>query len=218
MEMINKKNRYIIFNCCKGIDICKCASFVSAGGVIVYPTDTIYGIGCNPYNDNSVERIFNIKGRSKKKPLPILASNIHDVEKIVSLGKIGKLLAKKFWPGGLTIVSPIIDENISTKVTANKMSVGMRIPNNNCTLSLLKYCKYLVGTSANKSGDKPSRSSCEIISSSLHGFDALLDGGIVEKGVESTIVDLSDSTVPKIIREGAITSKEIYRVLATIQQ
>ena len=130
MGMINKKNRYIIFDCCEHTDICECASFVIAGGVIVYPTDTIYGIGCNPYNDDSVERIFKIKGRNKKKPLPILASNINDVEKIVSLGKIGKLLAKRYWPGGLTIVSQIIDENISTKVTAGKMSVGVRIPNN----------------------------------------------------------------------------------------
>jgi tRNA threonylcarbamoyl adenosine modification protein (Sua5/YciO/YrdC/YwlC family) len=217
MGMINKKNRYIIFDCCEDIDICECASFVIAGGVIVYPTDTIYGIGCNPYNDDSVERIFKIKGRNKKKPLPILASNINDVEKIVSLGKIGKLLAKRYWPGGLTIVSQIIDENISTKVTAGKMSVGVRIPNINCTLSLLKYCKYLVGTSANKSGDKPSKSSCEIMSSSLHGFDALLDGGTVENGIESTVVDLSDPIAPKVIREGAITSKEIYMVLAANQ-
>ena len=218
MGMINKKNRYTIFDCCEDIDIRECASFVIAGGVIVYPTDTIYGIGCNPYNDDSVERIFKIKGRSKKKPLPILASSINDVEKIVSLGKIGKLLAKRYWPGGLTIVSQTIDKNISTKVTAGKMSVGVRIPNNNCTLSLLKYCKYLVGTSANKSGDKPLKSSCEIMSSSLHGFDALLDGGTVEKGIQSTIVDLSDPTAPKVIREGAITSKEIYMVLAAIQQ
>ena len=218
MGMINKKNRYTIFDCCEDIDIRECASFVIAGGVIVYPTDTIYGIGCNPYNDDSVERIFKIKGRSKKKPLPILASSINDVEKIVSLGKIGKLLAKRYWPGGLTIVSQTIDENISTKVTAGKMSVGVRIPNNNCTLSLLKYCKYLVGTSANKSGDKPLKSSREIMSSSLHGFDALLDGGTVEKGIQSTVVDLSDPTAPKVIREGAITSKEIYMVLAAIQQ
>ena len=217
MGMINKENHYVIFNCCKDIDIYKCASLVIAGGVIVYPTDTIYGIGCNPYNDNSVERIFEIKDRNKRKPLPILASNIDDVEKIVSLGKIGKLLAKRYWPGELTIISPIVDKNISTKVTASKMSVGVRIPNNKCTLSLLKYCKYLVGTSANKSGEKSLKSCSEIISSSLHGFDALLDGGTVKKGVESTVVDILDSTAPRVIREGGIASKEIYRTLTATQ-
>jgi L-threonylcarbamoyladenylate synthase len=187
-----------------------------SGGVIVYPTDTTYGIGCNPYNDKSVERIFKIKGRNKNKPLPILASSIQDIEKIVSLGKIGELLARAYWPGALTIISPIIDENISTKVTSGKMSIGVRIPNNKCILSLLRHCKYLVGTSANKSGENPATNPSGIISSSLHGFDALLDGGTVERGVESTIVDLTD-LAPKIIRERAITSQEIYKVLDSIR-
>ena len=209
----NLKRQFRVFDCHKDIEIFQCASLVKSGGVIVYPTDTIYGIGCNPYNDKSVERIFKIKGRNKNKPLPILASNIQDIEKIVSLGKIGKLLARTYWPGALTIISPIIDENISTKVTSGKMSIGVRIPNNKCILSLLRHCKYLVGTSANKSGENPSKNPSEIISSPLHGFDALLDGGTVEGGVESTIVDLTDFT-PKIIRERAITSQEIYKVLA----
>lgn len=209
---VNLKKQYRVFDCHKDIEIFKCASLVMSGGVIVYPTDTIYGIGCNPYNDNSVERIFKIKGRNKNNPLPILASNMQNIEKIVSLGKIGKLLASAYWPGALTIISPIIDENISTKVTSGKGSIGVRIPNNKCILSLLKHCKYIVGTSANKSGENPSKNSSEIISSSLHGFDALLDGGTVERGVESTIVDLT-GFAPKIIREGAITSQQIYRVL-----
>jgi L-threonylcarbamoyladenylate synthase len=208
----NLKRQFRVFDCHKDIEIFQCASLVMSGGVIVYPTDTIYGIGCNPYNDKSVERIFKIKGRNKNNPLPILASNIQDIEKIVSLGKIGKLLARTYWPGALTIISPIIDENISTKVTSGKMSIGVRIPNNKCILSLLRHCKYLVGTSANKSGENPSKNPSEIISSPLHGFDALLDGGTVEGGVESTIVDLTDFT-PKIIRERAITSQEIYKVL-----
>lgn len=208
----NLKRQFRVFDCHNDIEIFQCASLVMSGGVIVYPTDTIYGIGCNPYNDKSVERIFKIKGRNKNNPLPILASNIQDIEKIVSLGKIGKLLARTYWPGALTIISPIIDENISTKVTSGKMSIGVRIPNNKCILSLLRHCKYLVGTSANKSGENPSKNPSEIISSPLHGFDALLDGGTVEGGVESTIVDLTDFT-PKIIRERAITSQEIYKVL-----
>ncbi|MFL6317906.1 MAG: L-threonylcarbamoyladenylate synthase, partial [Nitrososphaeraceae archaeon] len=200
------------------IDIYKCASIVTSGGIIVYPTDTIYGIGCNPYNDSSVQRIFKIKGRNQKKPLPILASSIEDVEKIVSLDKIGKLLARKYWPGALTIVSTLRDKNISIKLTAGKKTIGVRIPNNKCTLMLLKHCKYLVGTSANRSGEKPPKSASEVMSSSLDDFDALLDGGTVEKGIESTIVDISDSTSPKVIREGAIRSEEVYKVLDAINQ
>jgi L-threonylcarbamoyladenylate synthase len=214
---INTKGR-IIYNCSNNTDIYKCASIVTSGGIIVYPTDTIYGIGCNPYNDSSVQRIFEIKLRNQKKPLPILASSIEDVEKIVSLDKTGKLLARKYWPGALTIVSPLIDKNISTKLTAGKKSIGVRIPNNKCTLLLLKYCKYLAGTSANKSGEKPLKSASEVMSSSLGDFDALLDGGTVEKGIESTIVDISDSTAPKVIREGAIRSEEVYKVLTAIHQ
>ncbi|MFL6411196.1 MAG: L-threonylcarbamoyladenylate synthase [Nitrososphaeraceae archaeon] len=214
---INTKG-HITYNCSNNIDIYKCASIVTSGGIIVYPTDTIYGIGCNPYNDSSVQRIFKIKGRNQKKPLPILASSIEDVEKIVSLDKIGKLLARKYWPGALTIVSTLRDKNISIKLTAGKKTIGVRIPNNKCTLMLLKHCKYLVGTSANRSGEKPPKSASEVMSSSLDDFDALLDGGTVEKGIESTIVDISDSTSPKVIREGAIRSEEVYKVLTAIHQ
>src|SRR5919199_5678533 len=216
MDSKTKTKGRIIYYCSNNADIYKCASIVSSGGILVYPTDTIYGMGCDPYNDGSVQRIFKIKGRDKIKPLPILASRIEDVEKIVSLGKIGKLLAYKYWPGALTIVSPLKDNNISAQLTAGKNSIGVRIPNNKCTLLLLKHCKYLAGTSANKSGEKPPKSVSEVMSSGLDHFDALLDGGTVEKGIESTIVDIVDANNPKIIREGAIKSEEVYKVLTTI--
>src|ERR671930_1730958 len=216
MEPRIKKKSHIIYSCTSNTDIYKCASIVVSGGIIVYPTDTIYGIGCNPYNYSSVQRIFKIKGRNKNKPLPILASTLEDVEKIVSLGEVGKVLASKYWPGALTIVSHLIDENISTILTSGKKSVGVRIPNNKCTLLLLKHCKYIAGTSANKSGDKPLKSPSEVILSSLDNFDALLDGGIIENGIESTVVDVLDPTSPKVVRQGAIKSEEVYKVLATI--
>jgi L-threonylcarbamoyladenylate synthase len=212
-----KSRQSIIYDCGKKADIYKCASIISSGGIVVYPTDTIYGIGCDPYNDDSVERIFKIKGRNKKRPLPILACSIEDIEKIVFLEKIGKLLACKYWPGALTIVSPLKDDNISSQLRAGKNSIGVRIPNNKCTLLLLKYCKYLAGTSANISGEKPPKSALEVMLSTLDNFDALLDGGTVEKGVESTIVDISDPTAPKIIREGAIKSEEVHKFLGTVR-
>jgi L-threonylcarbamoyladenylate synthase len=201
-----------VFSCS---DAEKCASIVKHGGVVVFPTDTIYGIGCDPYNDAAVKRIFRIKGRDEKKPLPVLAYSAQDAEKLIALGRTGMVLAKKYWPGALTIVAPITDNNrISPIVTAGSMNLAARVPANRCVLLLLKHCKYLVGTSANLSGQKSSKSVKEVLGSGLAGFDALLDGGAVEKGVESTIVDVAGAT-PKVVREGAIKAEEIYRSLET---
>jgi L-threonylcarbamoyladenylate synthase len=201
-----------VFSCS---DAEKCASIVKRGGVVIFPTDTIYGIGCDPYNDAAVERIFRIKGRDEKKPLPVLAYSTQDAEKLIALGRTGMALAKKYWPGALTIVAPITDNNrISPMVTAGSMNLAARVPANRCVLLLLKHCKYLVGTSANLSGQKSLKSVKEVLGSKLAGFDALLDGGTVEKGVESTIVDVAGAT-PKVVREGAIKAEEIYRSLET---
>lgn len=201
---------YEILTCATGIP--KCASIVKSGGVVVFPTDTIYGIGCDPYNDRTVARIFEIKGRDEGKPLPVLAYSMQDAEKVVALGTTGRALASRFWPGALTLVAPVVDKKISPRVTAGKAGVAVRIPSNECILSLLRECRYLVGTSANISGSKPCKSASEIVASGLAGFDALLDGGTVEKGVESTIVDVIDAK-PKVLREGAIKSSEIYEVI-----
>ena len=200
-----------LFSCS---DAEKCASIVKRGGVVVFPTDTIYGIGCDPYNDAAVKRIFRIKGRDEKKPLPVLAYSTQDAEKLIALGRTGMALAKKYWPGALTIVAPITDNRISPIVTAGSMNLAARVPANRCVLLLLKHCKYLVGTSANLSGQKSLKSVKEVLGSGLAGFDALLDGGAVEKGVESTIVDVAGAT-PKVVREGAIKAEEIYRSLET---
>lgn len=200
-----------LFSCS---DAEKCASIVKRGGVVVFPTDTIYGIGCDPYNDAAVKRIFRIKGRDEKKPLPVLAYSAQDAEKLIALGRTGMALAKKYWPGALTIVAPITDNRISPIVTAGSMNLAARVPANRCVLLLLKHCKYLVGTSANLSGQKSLKSVKEVLGSGLAGFDALLNGGAVEKGVESTIVDVAGAT-PKVVREGAIKAEEIYRSLET---
>jgi L-threonylcarbamoyladenylate synthase len=191
-----------------------CALVLKNGGVVVYPTDTIYGIGCDPYNDLAVKRIFTIKGRDEKKPLPVLTYSIQDAERIVSLGWSGRMLAERYWPGALTIVAPIIDRRISPRVMAGSSNLAVRVPSNNCVLLLLSHCKYLVGTSANMSGEKALKSAQEVLNSQLQGYDALLDGGTVEKGIESTIVSIEDK--PKILREGAIESKEITHLIGPI--
>ena len=214
MPKKTKKLPFKILKCNEQNDITKGASIVKNGGVIVFPTDTLYGIGCDPYDEKAVEKIFKIKNRDKTNPLPILASSIVDIEKIVLLDRTAKKLAQIYWPGALTIIVPLIDKKISDNLRAGKMSIGVRVPNNICALSLLKNCKYLTGTSANKSGEPGCKSFSEVLSSSLRGFDAILDGGEVEEGVESTIVDLTGQH-PRVIREGAIVSQAIFATLET---
>jgi L-threonylcarbamoyladenylate synthase len=202
-----------IFQCSED-SVANCAAVVNNGGVVVYPTDTIYGIGCNPYNALAVKRIFTIKRRCDKKPLPILTYSVQDAERIVSLGRIGRMLAERYWPGALTIVAPLIDHRISPQVMAGSSSLAVRIPANNCVLLLLSHCRYLVGTSANLSGERALKSAQEVLDSGLEGYDALLNGGTVEKGIESTIVSVEGK--PKILREGAIKSKEIAHLIGPI--
>lgn len=214
MSKKTKKLPFEILKCNERNDITTGASIVKNGGVIVFPTDTLYGIGCNPYDEKAVDKIFKIKNRDKVNPLPILASSVVDVERIALLDRTAKKLAQMYWPGALTVIVPLIDKNISHNLRAGKMIIGVRVPNNICALSLLKDCKYLTGTSANKSGEAGCKSFSEVLSSSLRGFDAILDGGEVEERIQSTIVDLTGQH-PRVIREGAIVSQAIYATLRT---
>lgn len=196
---------------CSDFGVARCAQIVKDGGVVVFPTDTVYGIGCDPHNDAAVKRIFSIKGREEKKPLPVLVSNIDDAEKIVSLGPRGRALADKFWPGGLTIVAPIKDTKMSPGVTAGKNSLAVRVPANECILKVLEACRHLVGTSANLSGN-PAPKDAQSALKSLSGFDAILVEREPLGGTESTIVDVSDPNA-KIVRQGAISEDAIRKVL-----
>jgi len=202
-----------IFECSEEAAI-KCALLVKNGGIVVFPTDTIYGIGCDPYNDSAVKRIFMIKGRDEKKPLPVLTYNSSSAQEIALLGRTGRALAQRFWPGALTIVAPLTDRNISHKVVAGSSSLAVRVPANKCILMLLRHCKYLVGTSANLSGEESINSAKDVLDSRLQGYDAILDGGQTENGMESTIIQIGGK--PKILREGAIKPTEVLRLLDQI--
>jgi L-threonylcarbamoyladenylate synthase len=199
-----------IFHCSESAAVV-CAQIVRNGGVVVYPTDTIYGIGCDPYNDLAVRRIYAIKGRKENKPLPVLTYSIQDAERLVSLGPIGRMLAMRYWPGALTIIAPLIHRRISPRIMGDSSNLAVRVPADKCILLLLSHCNYLVGTSANMSGDEAPKSAEEVLHSPLRGYDALLDGGTVEKGLESTIVSVEGK--PKILREGAIRSMEVSQLI-----
>ncbi len=204
---------YQIVKCDQSEDLEYISELISNGSIIVFPTDTIYGIGCNPFKKEAVEKVYAIKKRDKNKALPILVSTIEDAKKLIKLNNIGEKLVEKFWPGGLTIVGRIKDDiTLPQIITSNTNTLAVRMPNHKCTLKLLKLCKYLVGTSANISNCKPLTSSSDIINSKLEGFDILIDGDITTIGVESTIVDISNGNA-KVLRIGAIPVDRIYEVI-----
>jgi len=189
---------------------------IKNGAVVVFPTDTVYGIGCDPSNEAAVNRIFDIKGRDEKKALPLLVYGIEDARKVVALGKNGELLAQKYWPGALTIIAPLIGgSELSPSMLAGSKTLGVRVPTGRCITLLLSKCRYLVGTSANISGKKSPVSAQEIIDSGLEGFQILLDGGRVEKGIESTIVDVTSG---RVVREGAIKASEVNALLGSARR
>lgn len=185
---------------------------VKKGGLVVYPTDTVYGLGCDPLNLEAVKRVFDVKGE-RRKPLPILASGIKAVEKIAFLSKKARRVAIEFWPGPLTIVVPK-KPVLSDIVTCNLNSVGVRVPKHNVALQLIRLSNgLLVGTSANKTAEKPPRTAREAEKQLGKEVDLILDGGPATLGVSSTVVDLT-SEKPRILRKGSVSFGEIIQVFS----
>ena len=187
------------------------ARIVKRGGLVVYPTETVYGLGCDPLNVQAVKRILDVKG-DRKKPLPILAASIADANKVAFVSLDGKRLAAKFWPGPLTMVFPK-KPALSDVVTFGWNSVGLRIPDNDVALRLTRLSGgLLIGSSANRTGEEPPRSFHEI-SEELKGMvDVVLDGGAAAQGKPSTVADLTSEKL-RILREGPISLKELLDAL-----
>ena len=161
---------------------------IKDGGIIVFPTDTVYGIGCDPYNKKAVLRLYEIKKRKKTKPFPVLGLSKTELEKIAEFNTLEEKIAEKFWPGQVTLILKVKDEKIRQSLCLDK-KIAVRVPNNQCILSFLKECKFLVGTSANISGTAPFTDPDEC-SKNLIGYDLLVDGGIIPNQNESTIVEI----------------------------
>ena len=191
---------------CDPQGIQKASRVVNDGGVIVFPTDTVYGIGCDPFNKNSVDKIYKIKKRPKSKPFPLLVYSMKEVNQIADLDSDSQRLAEKFWPGPLTLILKLKDSRIEKSLDI-KEKIAVRIPNNQCLLDLLRNCKFLIGTSANISG-QDSFTNSEECYKSLSNFDVFLDGGNLEGKGESTILEIKDGK-PIIHRSGALRKEEI---------
>jgi L-threonylcarbamoyladenylate synthase len=190
----------------KGIE--KANQIIKRGGIVIFPTDTVYGIGCDPYNEKSVEKIYEIKSRDIMKPVPVLAYSIEKATKICHIDKFTKKIAEKFWPGPLTIILKVTDENLKRSLKL-KDKIAIRVPNHKCTLELLEKCDFLVGTSANISGCSPYTDPDECFKN-LQLQDIFINGGTIASKAVSTIIEIENEKI-KIIREGSLTREEILR-------
>lgn len=193
---------------CDDQGISEAARVISAGGLVVFPTDTVYGIGCDPLNDDAVRRLEATKDR-KNKPLPILVNSIEAADQLITFSSIGKKLAERFWPGPLTIVATIKQSRRGLAVAHQGVSLGVRMPSDTRTLRLITLVGgMLVGTSANKSGKKSPSTPDEVVELLGSSFDILLDGGNCQLGIESTVVDASRDELT-VLRSGALSAAEL---------
>ena len=191
---------------CNDEGIRKSVEIIENGGVIIFPTDTVYGIGCNPYDANAVKKIYEIKSREKIKSLPVLASSIEIVKQISIIDEFTEKIIKKYWPGPLTLILKLKDKNLKESLNLED-KIAVRIPNSECTLKLLNKCNLLVGTSANVSGDSSFTDPQECMKN-VKNYDVFVDGGTITSKGESTIIEIENEKI-RIIREGALKKEDI---------
>ena len=191
---------------CNKEGIEKTSQIIEKGGIVVFPTDTVYGIGCNPYNLNSVKKIYEIKSRAEMKSLPVLAYSLEIVKEITLIDKFTEKIIKKYWPGPLTLILTLTDQKLKNSLKLQN-KIAVRIPDSKCTLKLLEKCKLLVGTSANISGNSSHTNPDECIKN-IKNYDIFLNGGTITSKGESTIIEIENEEI-KIIREGVLKIEDI---------
>ena len=187
------------------------ADQIRAGEVLGMPTDTFYGLAADPFNLRAVDKVYDIKTRSRHKPLSLLIESVDQAEELAkSLTEEFYALARKFWPGPLTIIVKA-GSRLPLKVTANTGHVALRVPNAKIPRAVVAAAAIpITATSANLSGASEC-TTAEQVHDQLHGrISIIVDGGTSPREVASTIVDLTDGDSRwRILREGAIPSEEI---------
>ena len=175
------------------------------GGLVAYPTDTLYGLGCDPWNSKAVRYLFQAKNRPLSQPVPLLLSDIKSLNNVaLSLPEPVLDLVSHFWPGALTLIVQKA-AGLANEITANNDTVAVRLPNHPIAQGLaFGIGGAIVGTSANISGDSDPVTAKQVLDQLGNSVDLIVDGGRCHNGIGSTILDVSDQ-MWKILREGPIT-------------
>ncbi len=198
-------------------DIALAAQLLRSGELVGIPTETVYGLAANGFDEDAVRRIFEAKGRPQDNPLILHISEAKEMERICrDIPAAAWLLAEKFWPGPLTMVLPVRD-CVPKRTTAGLDTVAVRCPKTAATRQLIRLAGIpIAAPSANRSG-KPSTTTAEHVLHDMDGrISAILDGGPCEIGVESTIVDLTGQH-PRLLRPGGVTPEELKELLGELE-
>ncbi len=192
------------------------AEVVQAGGIVVYPTETLYGLGANAWNPEAVERVNMLKKRKEGKPVLVLVHSAGAVPGLTDdITEAGRTLMESFWPGPLTLLFRS-GVHVPRAVTGESGRIGIRLPSSRVCVRLceLSGCP-LISTSANISGEPVPGSVPEIERALGPGVDLFVDGGVLPPGLPSSVVDVS-GRAPHLVREGRISFGDLKRVVPTI--
>lgn len=187
------------------------ANILSAGGVAIIPTDTVYGLAANAFNLEAQKKIYLLKGRSFRKPLVIMPPDIDAVGAFAEVSDRARRVMEAFWPGPLTLILPTTA--LGRMLMGGRHDVGVRIPKHPAVQALLKKCGFPLATTSANPSSKPS---AKTVGEAQRYFDAkvdvIIDAGVSDLGHESTVIDMTHFHCV-VVREGSLNSKKVFPYL-----
>ena len=191
----------------------KAAGIIKSGGLVAFPTETVYGLGANALDDKAVAKIFEAKGRPQDNPIIVHVNGLAMAERVAQINKKAGMLAEEFWPGPLSIVMPA--KGLGSAATAGLDTIAVRMPDSDAALSLISAADLPVAApSANRSGS-PSPTNAKHVQDDLADDILVLDAGECSVGVESTVIDVTKRR-PIILRPGAVTKEMIEKCIGQV--
>lgn len=186
----------------------RAVQLLATGRLVAFPTDTLYGIGADPFSEAAVEALYRAKERPLKKGIPILLADLSDLDKVAhDVPALANNLLRRFWPGPLTLIVPR-RRALPANISPNE-NVAVRIPDHDVARAIIRAAGgALATTSANRSGEQPARDAEEALQALKGLVSAVIDGGPVAVGVASTIVDCTVDP-PLIVRQGSLSAKTL---------
>ena len=190
------------------------AQIIKKGGIVIFPTETVYGIGTNGLDENAIKKLYEVKQRPLNKPISLLVNNIEMVEKIAkNITEVEYKLMEKFFPGPLTIILEKRDI-VPDILTSNTNTIGIRMPSGEIAKKLIEFAGVPIATSSSNISGKPSGTNITDIKKDFEGkVDCFIDNGESELGIPSTVIRIIDN-IPHILRQGAISEEEIRKFIA----